>query len=153
MPIITKSVVFNNNAPVGCPPGGTEDQLLAKNSNLNFDYKWIDAPEPVVLPPARLLYVGHVNTTGGPSPTITLIEETLNTTERTFTWGSFGVGVATLNCNEPDFLNRAINITWYRTDAFDGTKTYNIGRQFDLLMFSTHASESTYKCMIEFYDN
>lgn len=41
MPLITKSVVINNNAPVGCPPGGTEDQILAKNSNIHFDYKWV----------------------------------------------------------------------------------------------------------------
>lgn len=30
--------------PNGIPVGGTTDQLLAKNSNTNFDAKWVDAP-------------------------------------------------------------------------------------------------------------
>lgn len=37
--------VTGNPAENGIPPGGTTNQLLAKNSDDDFDEKWVDAPE------------------------------------------------------------------------------------------------------------
>lgn len=43
----------------GVPTGGTTDQLLAKNSNTDFDTKWVDPPEPTGVP-LDLPYVGTI---------------------------------------------------------------------------------------------
>ena len=88
MPIITKSVVFNNNAPVGCPPGGTEDQLLAKNSNLNFDYKWIDPPAEVPISTVKTFVGNFSQVSGG---TVTQLNTTQPDALTGIVW-TFGAG-------------------------------------------------------------
>ena len=89
MPLITKSIVINNNAPVGCPPGGTEDQLLAKNSNIHFDYKWVNK----CCGPSKI-YKALLSQVGTADPTAIILE---NTTSLTVTYDYTTVGEYIVN--------------------------------------------------------
>jgi hypothetical protein len=77
------------------PSGGTTGQLLAKNSNTDFDTEWIDAPsgsgDPLDAYPVGAIYLSVVST----SPA-TLFGGT---------WAAFGAGrmLVGLDSGDPDF--------------------------------------------------
>jgi hypothetical protein len=77
------------------PTGGTTGQILAKNSNTNFDTEWIDAPsgsgDPLDAYPVGAVYISVVST----SPA-TLFGGT---------WSAFGAGrvIVGINAGDADF--------------------------------------------------
>jgi hypothetical protein len=86
MSIIGTGVIINNNSPIGVPPGGTEDQILAKDSNTNFDCKWVNPP---AVAPYKV-YSALLSQSGTSAPTAIVLQNTLG---GNIVWTREGVGV------------------------------------------------------------
>ena len=98
----------------------------------------------------RLLYIANVNREGNFLGNINNTD-LLNTTGKNFFWSGLGGVDAVLECSDPLFLDKIINITWYRTDDVNNT-AFRVVKYFDSFYFSIDAVLSQYRCVIEFYN-
>ena len=143
-PVITKSIIVNNNAPVGCPPGGTEDQLLAKNSNLNFDYKWVDAAD--IIPTVKTFVGNFTQVSGG---TVTQLNSTQSDALTGIVW-TFGAAPNWYTGTKVGAFPNAAKV-FVTTDLMADIIVYTVINANEISIESTGLSAVEGKIKIEVY--